>query len=132
MLSFLTDPEKDWYTENIPLHMEIKQDKDENIVDIKHSMKTTAELTFEPHNTRLRELLKQLPRLTLKKNVLYRKFFEHNGDYYLQIVVPEHLEQELMCRIHDQLQHAGMQKYIQEFLKPFHFSDIYQKLRFHI
>ena len=102
---------------------------DENVAKIKHSMKTSAELKLEPRNTRLRKFLKQLPRPALKKNVLYRKFFEHNGDYYLQVVVPEHLEQELMCRKHDQLQHAGMQKCIQEFRKRFYFPDIYEILR---
>ncbi len=48
------------------------------------------------------------------------------------MVVPEHLEQELICRIHDQLQHAGMQKCAQEFRKRFYFPDIYEKMLFHI
>ncbi len=107
--------------------MEMEQDKDEDIAKIKHSMRTSAELTLEPHNTRLRKFMKQLPRLKLKKNVLYRKFFEHNGDYYLQMVVPEHLEQELMCRIHNRLQHAGKQKCNQEFRKRFYFPELYKK-----
>ncbi len=64
--------------------------------------------------------------------MLYRTFFEHNGDFHLQTVIPEHLEQELLCRIYDQLQHAGIQKSIIEFRKKFCFPDIYEKLRHHI
>ncbi len=112
--------------------MEVKQEKDENICKIKHSWNTSAALPTEPHNTRLRKLIKQLPRLTIRENVLFRKFYEHNGDYHLQTVVREHLEQELSCRIHDQLHHAGMQKCVHEFRKRFYFPDIYEKMKFRI
>ena len=89
--------------------MEIEQQKDENICKLKHSLNTSAAIPTEPQNSRLRKFVKQLPRLMVRDNVLYRKFYAHNGDYRLQTVVPEHLELELMCRIHDQLHHAGMQ-----------------------
>ncbi len=112
--------------------MEMEQEKDNNIRKIIHTIQTSSELTSEPHNTRLRKLVKQLPRLTIRDNVLYRKYFEHNGDYHLQTVIPEHLEEELMCRIHDQLHHAGMQKCVREFRKRFYFPSIYKKMKFHI
>ena len=57
--SFLPDPKKDWYTENAPLQVKIEQDKDEKIAKIKHSMRTPAELTLEPHNTRLRKFIQE-------------------------------------------------------------------------
>ena len=104
------DPKREWYRDNTPLVMEAEQMKDNNIVQIKECIKRQTDINLDHAPTRLRNFVKQLPRLTVQNNVLYRKLFEHNGDFHLQTVIPEHLEQELPCRIHDQLQHAGVQK----------------------
>ncbi len=114
----LEDPKKDWCKDSTPLIMEVEQAKDPNVDKIKECLLRNLELNQEHLTTRMRKLLKQLPRLTVQNNVLNRKFLEHNGDYYLQTVIPEHFEQELLCRLHDQMQHAGIQKCVTEFSIP--------------
>ncbi len=113
--------------------MEIEPAKDLNVEKIKECIKELKlEVNPEHITTRMHKLIEQLPRLIVQDNVLYRKFFGHNGDYHLQTVIPEHLEQELLCRLNDQMQHAGIQKCVADFRKRFYFPDIYEKLRRHI
>ena len=86
------DPKKEWYRDNTPLIMEAKQMEDNNIVQIKGCIQLQTDVNLGHAPTRLRKFVKQLPRLAVQNNVLYRKVFEHNGDFHLQTVIPEHLE----------------------------------------
>ena len=94
--------------------MEVGQAKDPNVDKRKECLVLKLEINSEHITTRMRKLIKQLPRLTVQNNVLYRKFFEHNGEHYSQTVIPEQLKPELLCRLHDQMQHAGIQKCVTE------------------
>ncbi len=70
IISFTPDHKKDWYTEATPLHMEVEQGKDGNNRNIKHCMRTLAELGLEPDNTGLRQLIKRLLRFTMEDKAL--------------------------------------------------------------
>ena len=70
------------------------------------------------------KFVKQLPRLTIRDGVLYRKFFDDTGRIQrYQTVVPKQLRQELLYRIHNTelMGHKGISKTIQEFRQKFYF-----------
>ena len=69
---------------------------------------------------------KQLRRLLIENNTLYRKFFHHTGKNQTiikQLVVPKHLREELLYRIHNSKLkgHIGITKTTLEFRKKYYF-----------
>ena len=75
--------------------------------------------------------LKQLPRLTIKDQILYRKFYDHTGKVQCyQIVVPRQLRKELLYRIHNTkfMAHKGISKTITEFRQKFYFPGFTEYL----
>ena len=70
-------------------------------------------------------------RLELYNNVLYRKFFDNNGQNFLrQFVPPEHLRHEILFRIHNSkfMGHIGIVKTANQFRQRFHFPEFTETL----
>ena len=77
-------------------------------------------------NTELRKYLKHFARLENHNGVLYRKFFSDNGrDFIRQYVVPTHLREELLYRVHNSKSagHPGTAKTAEIFSKHFYFPN---------
>ena len=86
-------------------------------------------------NWELKKYQKQLPRLELVKGILYRKFFDKTGKNFVrQYVVPKHLREELLYRVHNSKfgGHLGMKATAHEFRKRFYFPMFSESLVSHV
>ena len=75
--------------------------------------------------------LKQFERLTVRNGILYRKFFDDTGAVkVLQIVVPKHLRQELLYRLHNSKfkGHRGCTQTATEFREKFYYPGFTESL----
>ena len=72
-------------------------------------------------NWELKKYHKQLPRLELVKGIFYRKFFD-TENFVRQYVVPKHLREKLLYRVHNREfgGHLGMKATEHEFRKRFY------------
>ena len=111
--------------------MKAEQQKDVNIVQVRawvaqgHYPKIRYP-TFEED-----KYMKQFDRLRVKDGVLYRKFFDHTGAVkVLQLVVPKHMRQELLFRIHNSKfkGHRGCTQTATEFRKKFYYPGFTESL----
>ena len=84
--------------------------------------KTTPDLTYASYE--LQKYAKQLPRLYIENNVIYRTFFDDTGKpKYRQYCVPKSLRSEVIYRIHNSRTagHQGIVKTLEEFRQRFYF-----------
>ena len=100
------------------------QKDDETIKQVKEwiTIGSPIEPTYRPFE--LQKYAKQLSRLVIENDVLYRNFYDDSGKVkYRQFCVPKHLRQELIYRIHNSptAGHQGIVKTIEEFRKRFYF-----------
>ena len=115
------------FTNNeLPLNLAAEQRQDKSLSKVIEWIRTNK--TPSPAYLKTTELkyFKQLPRLMLKDGVLYRKFFDQTGKVsHEQFCVPEHLQKELLYRIHNSRWrgHIGITRTIAEFRKRFYFPN---------
>ena len=107
-----------------PLKIEDEQKKDSDIVEAMRWIRNKVKPCTTYSSFDLQKYHKQLRRLLIENNTLYRKFFHHHGKNFIkQLVVPKHLLEELLYRIHNSKLkgHIGITKTILEFRKKYYF-----------
>ena len=104
------------------LEMAHEQAKDTNIQTVKSWIKEQRIPDTRFANQQLKKYHKHLPRLTIKDNILWRKFYDDVGNVSLQLVIPEHLTQDLFFRIHNSKHsgNIGITKTIKTFREKFY------------
>ena len=80
-------------------------------------------------NQDTKKYIKQLQRVVLQNNVLYRKFFDKTDDFFiLQICVPKHLQQEIIFCSHNTKfrSNNAIAKTLQDFWLKFYFPGYHE------
>ena len=114
-----------------PLNLQLEQQKDTNIQLVLAWIANGPPSPSPYMNTELRKYLKHFARLENHNGVLYRKFFSDNGrDFIRQYVVPTHLREELLYRVHNSKYagHPGIAKTAELFRKHFYFPNFVEFL----
>jgi hypothetical protein len=113
------------------LDMRTEQAKDDNIRAVMEWIRTKDTPDTRYASIELQKYKKQFPRLTVQDGTMYRKFFDDTGrNYHLQLVVPKHLREELLYRLHNSklMGHQGVTKTVQEFRKHYYFPSFTEHL----
>ena len=106
------------------LDMKKEQDQDQNIRKVKQWLQIGEIEDLRYANSKLKKYYKQLDRLVIENDILYRKFFEDDGTVkHKQLCVPQKFWKELVYRIHNSKTagHSGISRTAQEFRKRFFF-----------
>ena len=111
-----------------PLNISQEQNT-ETISLVKRWLLNEAPINTLHSNEDTKKYIKQLPRVVLQNNVLYRKFFDQTGaSFILHICVPKHLQQEIIFRSHNTKfrSHNGIAKTLQDFRLKFYFPGYHE------
>ena len=84
------------------------------------------------HGSTLSGYQRQLNRLVVEDDILYRKYYSHTGkDYVRQICLPEQLQKEIKYRIHNARTegHRGVRKTLEEFRKRFYYPGYQENIQ---
>ena len=109
-----------------PINIRIEQRKERDLVEIINCIERRRMLHWTMPTKYQDCLKKNFGRMMIKEGILMRQFFDHDGKLkYQQKVIPKHLTQELLYRIHNSktMGHIGIQKtleiYRQDYYAPF-------------
>ena len=108
------------------MNLQAEQQKDSNIQLVLDWIETGQPSQSPYMNHELRKYLKHFNRLENHNGVLYRNFYSDNGrDFIRQYVVPTHLRQEVLYRVHNSKYagHPGIAKTAELFRKRFYFPS---------
>ena len=112
------------------LDMIAEQGRDPEIQQIKQWITNQQIPDTRYASTNIRKYLRQISRLTIKDNLLKRRYHDHTGKVtHYQICIPVHLIPELLVRIHNTATqgHPGMRQTIEECRRAFYFPG-YQEI----
>ena len=114
-----------------PVNLQFEQQKDTNIKLVLAWIENGLPPQSPYMNNELRKYLKHFNRLENHNGVLYRKFYSDNGrDFIRQYVVPSHLREEVLYRVHNSKYagHPGIAKTAELFRKHFYFPSFVEFL----
>ena len=114
-----------------PLNLREEQQKDNTIRLVLSWLETGPPSDFPYMSTELRKYLKHFDRLENHHGILYRKFFDDTGRNFIrQYVVPQHLRNEVLYRVHNSKYagHPGIAKTAELFRKHFYFPGFVEFL----
>ena len=114
-----------------PLNLYAEQQKDTNIKLVLHWLEKGPPSPTPYMNTELKKFIKHFGRLENHHGVQYRKFFDDTGRIFIrQYVVPQHLREEILYRIHNSkyASHPGIAKTAERFCKRFYFPGFVEFL----
>ena len=118
------------------LNMCEEQNKDREICRVKSWLTRPRLIDTSYLNAELQSYHRQLKTMFVGADgVLYRKFFQHNGRQFLkQIVIPKHLRQELLHRLHHATTqaHPGIRAVQQEFRLKFYYPNYQEDIEEYI
>ena len=114
-----------------PLNLREEQQKDNTIRLVLSWLETRPSSEFSYMNTELRKYLKHFDCLENHHCILYRKFFDDTGRNFIrQYVVPQHLRNEALYRVHNSKYagHPGIAKTAELFRKHSYFPGFVECL----
>ena len=114
-----------------PLNLREEQQKDNTIRLVVSWLETGPPSDFPYMSTELRKYLKHFDRLENHHGILYRKFFDDTGRNFIrQYVVPQHLRNEVLYRVHNSKYagHPGIAKTAELFRRHFYFPGFVEFL----
>ena len=134
MLNVLAEPNPidkyDFENKRNVLDMIAEQGRDPEIMQIKQWIVNQQIPDTRYASTNIRKYLRQISRLTIRDNLLKRRYHDHTGKVtHHQICIPSHLVPELLVRLHNTATqgHPGMRQTIEECRRAFYFPG-YQEI----
>ena len=117
------------------LDMIAEQGRDPEIVQIRRWIDAQLIPDVRYASLNLKKYLRQISRLTIRNNLLQRRYYTHTGKIEsYQICMPSHLVPELLVRLHNSpLQgHRGIRQTIEECRRKFYFPSYQETIEEYI